>query len=524
MNTVQFKLLSTFASVIVLLCCLIGGAIVLARQAGGELRHTSTTVMSELEKLGQLESAALRRAVNVRDLSINEDMKVQAALIKESKELEEKTKNLLAELKVNSTSAQETEIINRLESSSTKVQATLVQVSNAIDEARFDDVKPLVLEKVRPQQQELMVLLRDVVTQKMNQAHERSNTTTQSIDQSILFVLLASLAVAFGAVFLAWRVSRSIIEQLGGEPSDAVMTAKAIQSGDLTTQFVVRAGGESSLMHALNDMQSSLVDVVGRVRQTADSVNQASAEIAQGNQDLSARTEKQAGALQEAAMSMDELATTVRHTAENASQANHLAIKASQVASEGGQVVQNVVQTMREISESSRKIADIIGVIDGIAFQTNILALNAAVEAARAGEQGRGFAVVASEVRSLAGRSAGAAKEIKSLITTSVERVEQGSQMVNRAGSTMNEVVVAIQQVAEIMGEISTATQAQNSGVSQVTLAVSHMDKDTQQNSALVEQSAAAAESLRVQSEQLVSAVAVFRLGYAPVPSLSYMP
>lgn len=275
-------------------------------------------------------------------------------------------------------------------------------------------------------------------------------------------------------------------------------------------------------------MQSSLVKVVSSVRQGSESVATASAEIAHGNHDLSSRTESQASALEQTAASMEELGAAVKQNAESARTANQLAQSASTVAIQGGEVVGRVVETMKGINESSRKIFDIISVIDGIAFQTNILALNAAVEAARAGEQGRGFAVVASEVRSLAGRSAEAAKEIKSLIGASVERVEQGSALVDQAGKTMTEVVASIRRVTDIMGEISAASNEQAMGVAQVGEAVTHMDQATQQNAALVEEMAAAASSLKSQAEDLVQTVAVFELGnhagasrsYAPVPKL----
>jgi methyl-accepting chemotaxis protein len=259
-------------------------------------------------------------------------------------------------------------------------------------------------------------------------------------------------------------------------------------------------------------MQASLAGVIGTVRGNAESVATAGAQIAQGNQDLSNRTGQQASALQQTAASMEELSSTVNQNAANANQANQLALGASEVAIQGGKVVGEVVQTMKGINDSSKKIADIIAVIDGIAFQTNILALNAAVEAARAGEQGRGFAVVASEVRSLAARSAEAAKEIKTLIHASVERVERGTALVDQAGATMTEVVGAIKRVTDIMGEISAASTEQSQGVAQVGEAVTQMDHTTQQNAALVEQGAAAAESLKVQAQQLVQAVAVFKV------------
>jgi len=307
-------------------------------------------------------------------------------------------------------------------------------------------------------------------------------------------------------------ISRSVLRQLGGEPAYAAEITRRIADGDLAVEIAVPNPEIASLLQALAVMRDKFARIVGQVRQGSEGVATASTEIAQGNNDLSSRTESQASALQQTAASMEQLSTTVKQNADHAVQANQLALSASTVAVQGGAVVAQVVDTMKGINASSRKIADIIGVIDGIAFQTNILALNAAVEAARAGEQGRGFAVVASEVRSLAGRSADAAKEIKALINDSVTRVGQGSALVDQAGSTMNEVVTSIRRVTDIMGEISAASGAQSAGVSQVGSAVTEMDKMTQQNAALVEQMAAAAGSLKAQAHDLVQVVAVFKL------------
>jgi methyl-accepting chemotaxis protein len=330
-----------------------------------------------------------------------------------------------------------------------------------------------------------------------------ANTYTLLFGGLALFILTAVLGLA---------LTRSVFSQLGAEPSEAAKAVNAVATGDLTVDIRVRAGDSSSLMAALDRMRSSLVKVVSEVRGNSESVATASAQIAQGNQELSGRTEEQATALQQTAATMEQLGSTVRNNADSAKQASQLAQGASAVAERGGDVVGQVVTTMQGINESSRKIGDIISVIDGIAFQTNILALNAAVEAARAGEQGRGFAVVASEVRNLAQRSAEAAKEIKSLIGRSVEQVEQGTLLVDQAGTTMHEIVASIQRVSSIVAEISAASVEQSSGVQQVGDAVSQMDQATQQNAALVEESAAAAESLKGQAQQLVQAVAVFKL------------
>jgi len=324
---------------------------------------------------------------------------------------------------------------------------------------------------------------------------------------SIGTLVLAAVLLVVGLV-----VARSLLRQLGGEPGYATDITRRIAAGDLSVAIALKPHDQTSLLHAIKSMRDAFTGIVGRVRQGSESVATASSEIAHGNMDLSQRTEEQASALEQTAASMEQLSATVRQNADNAKQANQLAQGASSVAIQGGEVVGQVVETMKGINDSSKKISDIIGVIDGIAFQTNILALNAAVEAARAGEQGRGFAVVASEVRSLAGRSADAAKEIKRLIHDSVERVERGTALVDSAGSTMTEVVSSIRRVTDIMGEITAASIEQSQGVAQVGDAVTQMDKATQQNAALVEESAAAAESLKVQAAQLVDVVAVFKL------------
>ncbi|MEK8087088.1 methyl-accepting chemotaxis protein [Aquabacterium sp. A3] len=326
-------------------------------------------------------------------------------------------------------------------------------------------------------------------------------------------VLMGGLLVAcLTAGLVGWTLIRALYRQLGGEPAQAAAVVARIADGDLSHPVSVSAGDRDSLIARMAYMQSSLTRLIAEVRNNAESVATASAQIAQGNQDLSGRTEQQASALQQTAATMDELGSTVRNNADSARQANQMAQNASAVAVRGGEVVQQVVDTMGGISHSSRKIGDIIGTIDGIAFQTNILALNAAVEAARAGEQGRGFAVVAAEVRTLAQRSAEAAREIKALIGSSVEQVDAGAALVAQAGGTMEEVVASIRRVADIVGEISAASSEQSTGVQQVGQAVSQMDHATQQNAALVEESAAAAESMRQQAEQLVRLTSTFRM------------
>ena len=369
--------------------------------------------------------------------------------------------------------------------------------------------KTVLLSEVVPAQTKYINALQVLVKlqeQKMQDSRKTADDGIASIRNTVL--VSGSLALIAAVVF-AVVLTRRVTEPL----TRSVKTLRAIAAGDLAVQFDTAGQGETgALLVTLKDMQSSLARVVAQVRQGSEGVATASAEISQGNSDLSSRTESQASALEETAASMEQLAATVRQNADSATQANQLARNASTVAIQGGEVVNQVVDTMKGINDASRKISDIISVIDGIAFQTNILALNAAVEAARAGEQGRGFAVVASEVRSLAGRSADAAKEIKSLINASVERVEAGTALVDRAGATMTEVVTSIKRVTDIVAEITAASSEQAAGVAQVGEAVTQMDQTTQQNAALVEQMAAAAISLKSQAQDLVEVVAAFKL------------
>ncbi|QJQ02952.1 chemotaxis protein [Herbaspirillum rubrisubalbicans] len=347
------------------------------------------------------------------------------------------------------------------------------------------------------------------------QMHEQAQQRYQSLLVIMGVAMLAGLVVALlMGVLLVRAISRPL--------QRAVTVAQAVAAGDLTQRIEVHSQDETGqLMQALQQMNDNLQGIVGQVRLSTDTIATASGEIAHGNLDLSSRTEQQAGALEETASAMEQLTSTVRTNAENAQQAKQLAHSASEVAVRGGQVVRQVVDTMSSINQSSSKIVDIISVIDGIAFQTNILALNAAVEAARAGEQGRGFAVVASEVRSLAQRSAAAAKEIKVLIDDSVTRVGSGSALVAQAGATIDEVVHSVQQVSAVVTEISAAGQEQSQGIEEVNRAITQMDESTQQNAALVEQAAAAAQAMQEQAARLSAAVSVFRLGGAALPVLA---
>ena len=377
---------------------------------------------------------------------------------------------------------------------------------------RLDEARSLLLSDVRDKQRAYMGALDNLI------AHEQrlmrlstTNVEDETRVTSVVMLALTAIAALVGGL-MAWLTTRGILQSLGGEPAYATHIAKEIATGNLGVDVHTREGDSSSLLVAMKSMRDNLAHLVGQVRLSSDSIATGSSQIAMGNADLSQRTEEQASSLQQTAASMEQISGTVRQSADTARQATQLATSASMVAEKGGEVVNRVVSTMGDISASSKKIGDIIGVIDGIAFQTNILALNAAVEAARAGEQGRGFAVVAGEVRSLAQRSAEAAREIKSLIGASVEKVEAGSQLVGDAGATMADIVTQVRRVADLIGEISAATQEQTSGIGEVSTAVGQLDQVTQQNAALVEESAAAAESLKLQAMSLVDAVSVFRL------------
>ena len=371
------------------------------------------------------------------------------------------------------------------------------------------EAQVLLFAEVRPAQLEYMLGLDKLVEYQsslMHKAGEDAHDVSASAQQ--LVAILSVIAVIISA-FLGFLATRSITRPL----SQAVGLARKVADGDLTGTIVVTSKDETGqLLQALQDMNNGLVRIVTQVRMGTDTIATASSQIATGNLDLSSRTEEQASSLEETASSMEELTSTVKQNADNARQSNQLAMTASEVAVRGGAVVSQVVETMGSINDSANKIVDIIGVIDGIAFQTNILALNAAVEAARAGEQGRGFAVVASEVRNLAQRSASAAKEIKTLIDDSVEKVGTGSRLVNEAGATMGEVVESVRRVTDIMSEITAASQEQTDGIEQINQAVMQMDQVTQQNAALVEEAAAAAESLQDQASNLLQVVSVFKL------------
>jgi methyl-accepting chemotaxis protein len=382
----------------------------------------------------------------------------------------------------------------------------------SLDSSQFEGSVPQESEQLLKESRALEKVLQRMVAYSDQQARDSMEDAARTFKTSRLLMVLMALAGIAISVGLGVVVARLLARQLGGEPGYAADVVGRIANGDLSESVQARSARAGSLLFSIKRMQDQLTEVVVRIKTSSDAIATASGQIAAGNQDLSSRTEEQASSLEQTAASMEELTSTVKQNADNARQANQLALSASEVAVKGGNVVGQVVDTMASINASSKKIVDIIGVIDGIAFQTNILALNAAVEAARAGEQGRGFAVVASEVRNLAQRSGAAAKEIKGLIDDSVGKVDMGSALVGEAGKTMAEIVGSVKRVTDIIGEITAASQEQSTGIEQVNQAIAQMDQVTQQNAALVEEAAAAAQSMQEQAASLVEAVSVFRL------------
>ncbi|WP_293779401.1 methyl-accepting chemotaxis protein [uncultured Oxalicibacterium sp.] len=466
-------------------------------------RYHKVAMTSQISDQVNTTARALRSAMLARNVAEAD------RFLAEAEHSSQKVSEYLTELEKIVHSAGGVAAMQRLKEARSDYGPRRQHLMELIHQQKKSEATDYLFSEVVPAQDKYFTAFKNMVDYQamlMDQSVEKGRHASRSSIN--LMLALSGLAVLF-AVGCAFIITRSITRPL----NDAVRIASAVAAGNLTVRIHNTSRDETgSLLTALKAMSDNLHRIVSEVRISTDTINTASGEIASGNLDLSSRTEQQAGALEETASAMEELTSTVKQNADNAAQANTLAMSASEVAGRGGEVVGQVVNTMTEINDASRRIVDIIAVIDGIAFQTNILALNAAVEAARAGEQGRGFAVVASEVRNLAQRSAAAAKEIKSLIDASVDKVDNGSRLVAEAGVTMQDVVASVKRVTDVVAEITAASREQSEGIEQINLAITQMDETTQQNAALVEQAAAAAQSLQEQADRLTQTVGVFQL------------
>jgi len=504
-----------FALVLVLLVAVAVVGIMRMAQIQDRLDHVvsvsnvSTGLVIEMRNNVSDRLASLRVLTLMTDPA---DMEPEIVKFKEQTAKYDAAQAKLAALFAQYANTQEKTLLNQIKEHEAAAMPAIARATELYLAANAMDATRVMIREVRPVQRKWTDALNalSALEDKQNAQSKADAEAAFANARNFMLVLLA-LAVVMGVV-AAVAITRSLLKQLGGEPAYTAKIAGSIANGDLSIAIDTKASDRGSLLVEMKEMRNSLVGIVEQVRRGTETIGTASREIAAGNIDLSSRTELQASSLEKTASAMEQLTSTVKQNADNAREANALAATASDVARKGGDVVSQVVGTMGEINSSANKIADIISVIDGIAFQTNILALNAAVEAARAGEQGRGFAVVASEVRNLAQRSAAAAKEIKTLIGDSVEKVERGSKLVGQAGVTMDEVVSSVKRVTDIMSEIANASAEQSAGIAQVNTSIIEMDSMTQQNAALVEEAAAAAQSLQDQAGELARVVSIFKL------------
>ncbi|WP_313238242.1 methyl-accepting chemotaxis protein [Delftia acidovorans] len=501
-----------FFAVIVVCVCVAAFGWMKLRDQGEQLRVLAEDRMGNLARLQSLKDNANASARVVRNLALITD---PAQMAEESRRLDEVVARnglVMKELDQRLQTEQARRLFADIRQARQPFVETMRQAGDLGLANQGDAARDLIMGRLRSLQTTYFDAVEALVDYQKAQTQATVDGSLRRVaEDGVAMLVLTLLAAALGGL-VAWMITRTVKQQLGGEPSYAAGVARQIAQGDLSVRVQLASGDTSSLLRAMEDMRAGLARVVADVRQSSESIATGASQIASGNADLSQRTEEQASNLEQTAASMEEMNATVKLNADTVRTATQLAASSSQAATGGGKIVDRVVATMEQITASSRKIEDIIGVIDSIAFQTNILALNAAVEAARAGEQGRGFAVVASEVRSLAQRSAGAAKEIKALIGESVSKVDEGSGLVGETGSAMKDIVQQAQRVADLIGEIGAATAEQADGVAQVGDAVVQLDQVTQQNAALVEESAAAAASLNAQAARLVDLVSLFKL------------
>jgi len=483
-------------------------------------RMDEATKVNDVEtRLAQtMDLTVTERALALRNLILlkeEKEIQIEVARIAEQEKKYAAAQQKLGTMfaKLEGTSNEERSLLEKIRQQSELAAPFIERAAALALDHKQEDAYKLLRYEFRPVQKRWWELLRTLIAVEEKQNNEASSVAEAAYSQARLVMLSIGSLALLTSLLAAVLITRSVTRQLGCEPDEAAAIAGQIASGNLAVSIHTRAGDTHSLLYAMQSMRDSLAQIVQQVHASTETIATAAGQIAMGNLDLSSRTEQQASTLEQTASSMEELTSTVRINTDHARQANGLAESASDVATKGGAVVAQVVDTMAAIDVSARKIVDIIGVIDGIAFQTNILALNAAVEAARAGEQGRGFAVVATEVRNLAQRSAAAAKEIKDLIGDSVDKVQAGNRLVEQAGSTMHEVVASVRRVTGIMSEMMSASQEQSAGIEQINMAVTQMDNVTQQNAALVEEAAAAAQAMQEQVNSLNDVVSVFRVG-----------
>ena len=503
------KLSLGFGALLALMTVLVAVSLTSMSSVSGAMQFSNTLQTEKLTPLYEAREALAQTGLAARNAFIFKDEKDAQ---KELAIVDEQTAIYLVALKKLQPVFVGNKDFEKVSSGLLKMAEELKRPRLYRESGKMQEFSDFLVDECSPLRRQIVTDI-DVVLLAVKSENERAMQAAEeaSSQSTNLIVVFAAIALLL-CIGVAIVITRGLLKQLGGEPRYATEISDKIAHGDLSVDVQIKSGDQSSLLFGIKTMRDSLAGIVSQVRVGTNSIEMASTEISSGNLDLSSRTEQQASALEETATAMEELTATVKQNADSARQANQLAVSASDVATQGGDVVSQVIDTMGAINESSKKIVEIISVIDSIAFQTNILALNAAVEAARAGEQGRGFAVVASEVRSLAQRSASAAKEIKTLIDDSVGKVTSGSQLVEQAGATMNDIVASIKRVTDVVAEISAASQEQSDGIAQVNVAINQMEESTQRNAALVEQSTVAAQSLLSESLTLSTIVATFKL------------